>query len=432
MNSTYVIVLGGVVFFIVLVSIVAIIRGRKASLAPGNQHLHFGLPGGKSPHFNSDFILETIEDGVVTVGLDGVITMFNPGAVQITGWPAEEAIGMDYKSVLVLVDDKGEAYQENQHPFAKTFTTAQVARDSKGILATRNNKRVPVSMVVSPVLDDSGSLINVIGVLRNITSEKAEEKQRSDFVSTASHEMRTPIAAIEGYLALALNEKVTKLEPRARSYIEKAHSSTQHLGQLFADLLTSSKAEDGRLASYPVVVELGEILQAVADSARFNAQKKGLELKFIVSSNAGVNGAKVIRPLFYGFVDPNRLREVMQNLVDNAIKYTAEGTISVAITGNTKVIQMQVSDTGAGIPAEDISHLFQKFYRVDSSMTRTIGGTGLGLFICRKILELYNGRIWVTSQLGKGSTFYVNLPRLTSEQALEMQRKQSSTINPNI
>ncbi len=432
MNTTIIIVLAGVVFFIVVVSIIALLRGKRASKAPGTRHLHFGMPGSKAPRFNSDFILETIEDGVVTVGLDGVITMFNPGAVQITGWPAEEAVGMDYKSVLVLVDEKGEAYPENLHPFAKTFTSAQASRDSKGLLATRNNKRVPVSMVVSPVLDDSGSLVNVIGVLRNITSDVAEAKQRSDFVSTASHEMRTPIAAIEGYLALALNEKVTHLEPRARSYIEKAHSSTQHLGQLFADLLTSSKAEDGRLASYPVVVELGEILQAVADSARFNAQKKGLQLKFIISNSGNVNGAKVIRPLFYGFVDPNRLREVMQNLVDNAIKYTAEGTISVAITGNAQVIQMQVSDTGAGIPAEDIPHLFQKFYRVDSSMTRTIGGTGLGLFICRKILELYNGRLWVTSQLGKGSVFYVNLPRLTSEQALEMQRKQSSTINPNI
>lgn len=432
MNRTYLLIAAGVVFFIGLVSIVALIRGRKASASPGAKHLHFGLPGSKAPRFNSDFILETIEDGVITVGLDGVITMFNPGAAQITGWPPEEAIGMDYKSVLVLVDDKGEAYPEASHPFAKTFASSQVTRDSRGILATRNNKRVPVSMVVSPVTEkDGGTLINVIGVLRNITSEVAEAKQRSDFVSTASHEMRTPIAAIEGYLALALNEKVTQLEPRARSYIEKAHNSTQHLGQLFADLLTSSKAEDGRLASYPVVVEVGEILQQVADSGRFNAQKKGLELKFVVS-NSGSNGAKSIRPLFYSFVDPNRLREVMQNLVDNAVKYTAEGTISVAITGDAGVVQMQVTDTGAGIPVEDIPHLFQKFYRVDSSMTRTVGGTGLGLFICKKILELYNGRIWVTSQLGKGSTFYVNLPRLTSEQALEMQRKQSSTINPNI
>jgi signal transduction histidine kinase len=91
---------------------------------------------------------------------------------------------------------------------------------------------------------------------------------------------------------------------------------------------------------------------------------------------------------------------------------------------------VQVADTGPGIPSEDLPHLFQKFYRVDNSMTRTIGGTGLGLFICRKIIELYNGRIWIESQLGKGSTFFINLPRLSSAQALEMQQKQASSASP--
>lgn len=389
--------------------------------------------GGKNQSVTSDFILSAIEDGVILVGQDMTVGMFNPGASQITGWPADEAVGMDYHNVIALVNEKGEAYPPDSHPFARAFATGQTARDSRAFLATRGNKQMPVSLLVSPVLGEDGRTpVSAIGVLRNISSEKAEEKQRSEFISTASHEMRTPIAAIEGYLSLALNEKVATLDKRARSYIEKAHNSTQHLGELFADLLTSSKAEDGRLASYPVVVEVGEILQQVADSARFNAQKKGLVLRFVISSSKDVTGAKAVRPLFYAFADPNRLREVLQNLVDNAIKYTAEGTVTLSITGNPSVVQMQIADTGGGIPSEDIPHLFQKFYRVDSSMTRTIGGTGLGLFICRKILELYNGRIWVTSQLSKGSVFYVNLPRLTSTQALEMQRKQSSVVNPNI
>jgi len=404
-------------------------KGGKA----GKQHRGGLVIGGKNASLTSDFILSAIEDGVILVGQDMSVGMFNPGASQITGWPAEEAVGMDYHNVIALVNEKGEAYPPDSHPFARAFATGQTARDSRAFLATRGNKQMAVSLLVSPVLGEDGRTpVSAIGVLRNISSEKAEEKQRSEFISTASHEMRTPIAAIEGYLSLALNEKVASLDKRARSYIEKAHNSTQHLGELFADLLTSSKAEDGRLASYPAVVEVGEVLQQVADSARFNAQKKGLVLRFVVSSNKDVTGAKSVRPLFYAFADPNRLREVLQNLVDNAIKYTAEGTVTLSITGNPAVVQMQIADTGGGIPSEDIPHLFQKFYRVDSSMTRTIGGTGLGLFICRKILELYNGRIWVTSQLGKGSTFFVNLPRLTSTQALEMQKKQASVVNPNI
>ncbi len=131
--------------------------------------------------------------------------------------------------------------------------------------------------------------------------------------------------------------------------------------------------------------------------------------------------AKVVRPLYYVLVDPDRLREVITNLFDNAVKYTPEGKISLGITGNDQVVQCYVKDTGPGIPADDLPHLFQKFYRVDNSATRTIGGTGLGLFICRKIVELYSGRIWAESELGKGSSFYINLPRLTTQKATELQ-----------
>jgi signal transduction histidine kinase len=269
-----------------------------------------------------------------------------------------------------------------------------------------------------------------VAVFRDISTEKAQEQARSDFISTASHEMRTPVTAIEGYLALVLNPKIAKVDDNARKLLEKASASTKHLGILFQDLLTSSRAEDGRLQSYPVVIEMGEIAQQVAEAERFHAKEKNLNLHFVVSSDQQAAGGKVIRPLYYVYADPHRIQEVLQNLINNAIKYTPEGSVTVSLTGNDSLVQIQVQDTGAGIPAEDIPHLFQKFYRVDNSMTRTIGGTGLGLFICRKIVELYNGKLWAESQLGKGSTFFVNFPRLTSEQALAMQKKQASSISP--
>jgi two-component system, OmpR family, sensor histidine kinase VicK len=100
------------------------------------------------------------------------------------------------------------------------------------------------------------------------------------------------------------------------------------------------------------------------------------------------------------------------------------------LTGDTNTAQIQIQDSGVGIPPEDIPHLFQKFYRVDNSSTRTVGGTGLGLFICKKIVELYNGRIWLESEFNKGSTFFINLPRLNTQQALELQQKQAATISP--
>jgi signal transduction histidine kinase len=178
------------------------------------------------------------------------------------------------------------------------------------------------------------------------------------------------------------------------------------------------------------VIEIGEILEQVAEAAKFPAQAKGLQLKYSVSADTSANGGKAVRPLYYAYADVNRIREVFQNIVDNAIKYTNEGEVMVRLAGDTSVIQIQIQDSGFGIPAEDIPHLFQKFYRVDNSSTRTIGGTGLGLYICRKITELYNGRIWVESQYGKGSTFFINLPRLNAEQALQIQQRQASTISP--
>jgi signal transduction histidine kinase len=135
---------------------------------------------------------------------------------------------------------------------------------------------------------------------------------------------------------------------------------------------------------------------------------------------------KVVKPLYYVWADPDRLREVITNLFDNACKYTDAGRVTIGLTGNNQVVQIYVRDTGGGIPADDIPHLFQKFYRVDNSATRTIGGTGLGLFICRKIIELYQGRIWVESQLGKGSTFFINLPRLTASRANQLQSQTTA------
>lgn len=385
----------------------------------------------KDQNLGAEFILANIEDAVVMVGSDGQIHLFNPAASNITGWPAEEAVGLDFHNVLQLIDEQGKPYPPAKHPFATALASAAPVHDSKAILNTRTAKRVPVSVIVSPVLGQKGQPTgNVVGVFRDITREKAEESQRSDFISTASHEMRTPIAAIEGYLALALNEKVAKIDSSARKYLEKASAATAHLGQLFADLLTSSKAEDGRLANYPQVVEVGEIVKQVAEAARFKSTEKGLQLRVIVSKDQEEANAQVMRPLYYAFVDPNRLREVMQNIVDNALKYTDEGMITIRLTGDFSVVQIQVQDTGPGISADDLPHLFQKFYRVDSSMTRTIGGTGLGLFISRRIIEMNNGRIWAESLPGKGSTFFINLPRLTAAKALQLQQRQAAEITP--
>lgn len=381
-------------------------------------------------------LIQSIADGVIVTNTEGKITLMNRAAANMTGWTVEEAAGINVEQVFKVAKEKGEEISKEEYPFTAVLAHKAFFNQVLQLTSRKGNKQV-ISLVISPVVTSTGQVFGAVAVLRDISEQRAAEAQRGEFISTASHEMRTPVAAIEGYLALALNDKVSTIDSRARNYLEKAHSSTQHLGQLFQDLLTSAKAEDGRLSNHPAVVEMGSFLEQLVEDLRFGAQKKGLGTDFVIGSSDAIDATseksgeslKVVKPLYYVYVDPDRLREVITNLFDNACKYTDQGKVSVGLTGNNDVVQLYIRDTGAGIPAEDVPHLFQKFYRVDNSATRTIGGTGLGLFIARKIIELYQGRIWVESQIGKGSTFFINLPRLTSQKAQELQTA-AATLPP--
>jgi two-component system sensor histidine kinase VicK len=385
----------------------------------------------------ADIIVNTIEDGVILIDNQKQIQVFSPGASRLTGWPQNEAEGLSFESVIKIVDSKGQPYEDKVNPFNRIFAELKPLRDNTAFLLTRSNKQIPINVSVSPLLDNNQQVTAAVAILRDETQERQEEQQRAEFISTASHEMRTPVAAIEGYLSLALSDKVSTIDSRARDYLEKAHSSTTHLGTLFQDLLTSAKAEDGRLSNHPGVVEIGGFLAKLVEDLKFSAEKKGLAIDFVMGTGELIDATnetdkKVIKPLYYVWADADRLSEVVTNLFDNAVKYTDAGKISLGLTGDPRVVQMFVRDTGPGIPNEDIPHLFQKFYRVDNSATRTIGGTGLGLFICRKIIELYQGRIWVESTQGKGSTFFINLPRLDTKKAEEMLAVSSTAGSSSV
>ncbi len=390
----------------------------------------------RSNQQQSEILIQSIADGVIVVNTDGKITLINPAASAMTQWPTSEATGLDVQLVAKLAKEGGEDINVSDNPFNVILKQKKHVSQNAQLLGREGRKQI-ISLVISPVMIGAGDMAGAVAVMRDISAQRAEEQQRAEFISTASHEMRTPVAAIEGYLALALNDKVSTIDSRARSFLEKAHSSTQHLGQLFQDLLTSAKAEDGRLSNHPVVIEMGSYLEQLVEDLKFTAQKKGLPTEFVVGVGEAIDATnpeaasttallKVVKPLYYVHADPDRLREVMTNLFDNACKYTDQGKITIGLTGNNDVVQFYVRDTGTGIPAEDVPHLFQKFYRIDNSATRTIGGTGLGLFISRKIIELYQGRIWVDSHLGKGSTFFINLPRLTPQRAEQLQEIEAS------
>lgn len=388
----------------------------------------------------SEGILEAVSDGVVVINAQGAITLFNTAATYLTGWKAKDAINIDYRSVFKLCDEKGSPYTDENNPFTQSLKEGKPHRDNNtSIVIPGSNKRISLSISISPLTNAAGKFGGVVGIMRDVSEEKMAERQRSEFISTASHEMRTPVAAIEGYLALAMNDKVSKIDTKARAYLGKAHESAQHLGSLFQDLLTSSRAEDGRLMNHPEAIEMGSFLGKVCEDLRFVAEKKNLAVEFVVgvsganmNSHSETGSVRVVQPLYHVYADPERVREVITNIFDNAVKYTEHGKISLGLTGDDNIVQIYIKDTGNGIASDDIPHLFEKFYRVDNSDTRAIGGTGLGLYICRKIVEMYNGRIWVESEPGKGTTFYINLPRLSRQHVNELAGASATQITPGI
>lgn len=360
----------------------------------------------------SEIVINAIADGVIAIDEKGIIQLINPAAQSIIGWDRQDALALDYRSILKLMNDKSEPLPEILDPILTCLRESKAIKSEDFSIQTNSGKKVNVSIHVSP-LDSSGK--GAIIVFRDITQEIADEREQAEFVSTASHEMRTPVAAIEGYLGLALNPQTAQIDAKARTYLEKAHESAQHLGRLFQDLLDVSRAEDGRLKVQPTVVDSVSYIRDIITTFQNKAKDKGVSLVYKPDTNA--THTTRVTPQLYTLADPDHFREVTSNLIENAIKYTKAGDVTVDVTGDDEHVTVSVQDTGIGIPAEDIKHLFQKFYRVDNSDTREIGGTGLGLYLCRRLAEAMNGRVYVKSDYGNGSTFFLEVPRVSADDA---------------
>ena len=362
----------------------------------------------------ADTVINAINDGVVSIDKQGVIQLINPAAQRMIGWGQSDAVGLSYKSVIKLLDRSDKPLTVSNDPVEKVLASNQEVHSEDFSVQTEAGKKLLLSIVVSPIGTPS---TGAIMVFRDMTKEKAEEREQAEFISTASHEMRTPVASIEGYLGLALNPATAQIDEKARDYIQKAQEAAKHLGRLFQDLLDVSRAEDGRLSNNPGVVDVVDFIGDVAEGLRPKAVEKGLHFLYKPKPDNQAQNDRLVAPVFYANVDNDHLREVTANLIENAIKYTLQGDVIVDVDGDDTHVRISIQDSGIGIPAEDIPHLFQKFYRVDNSDTREIGGTGLGLYLCRRLAEVMGGQISVQSEYKKGSTFTLEVPRIDHQEA---------------
>lgn len=363
--------------------------------------------------------LDFINEAVLVISDRGMIKFANPAASAMAGFgDPDNVTGLDYTLVLHFEDAQGNALDTTQTSLYTAIGLNRPLQTREYILVSaQSERRIVLDLSCIPTGDDHADRILTF---RDITSEVAEEREQAEFISTASHEMRTPVASIEGYIGLCLNPQTATIDERAKKYLEAAHASSQHLGRLFKDLLDVTKFDDDRAKIHLIPVDAIQAVSYIANEQSEAIQAKHINYSF--GQTSSFMDKKHLAPKIYMAVDYDFLREIVNNLLGNAIKYTPEGgEVKVSVRGDSDEVIISVADNGIGIPADDLGHIFQKFYRVDNSQTREIGGTGLGLYLVKRRVEALGGRVWAESDFGHGSVFYVSLPRITESEYEKMR-----------
>lgn len=341
-------------------------------------------------------IINCIGEGLIATNCKGQLVLMNPMAAKMLRLKSAVTIGSPIQGNL--------NHSELETLFQSTLTTLgpETGVQTRQIVFNEENSIIYLC-TLAPIQEESGEVLGLVVLLRDISEEKKIEKMKSEFVRMVAHELKAPLGAIEGYLNLILDGP--ELDPaRQNDFIDKSCKKAQALQQLIRDLLDYSALEAGNVTKNMESLDIRDVLNEVVDFMKIEAEKKSVTLD--------QNFPPVVPPIRGDHSDLNRL---FVNLISNAIKYNVtHGKVTLQINMEEMFLCVAVHDTGIGIDEKEQSHIFHEFYRVKNTTTREIAGTGLGLSIARKIAEAHFGYISIASKPGQGSTFSVYLPLLTS------------------
>jgi PAS domain S-box-containing protein len=349
---------------------------RRAAVAVDNARLYRAV----EERARASLVVAHVADGVLLADRLGVIRLWNPAAEQITGLITKDALGRRAEDVF--------GSKEAIAPLPQGETTRPTTYQ-----VDINGRELWLS--ITGVGFDDGTVY----AFRDLTAERAIEKLKSDFVSTISHELRTPLAAIYGAALTLRREDVPLGEPQRAGLLEVIANESDRLARIVNDILWASRLESGGMHTTIEQCDGVAIARGVLDAAR-QYVPPSIELSLSAPEDAPPIAA-----------DADKARQVLTNLVDNAVKYSPDGgrvEVEIAVAGPR--LRFSVRDQGLGIPPAEHRRIFEKFYRLDPDLTRGVGGTGLGLYISRELLERMGGRIWVESSGRGGSTFVAELP----------------------
>jgi PAS domain S-box-containing protein len=344
-------------------------------------------------------VLAAIGDGVMLLDANGVVRMWNTAAETITGLTRDRVIGRPARDIFGDVADRAPVAPWGDPAGAETLPLEIAGRE--------------LWFSISGVDFEDG----IVYAFRDLTEERALERMRQDLVATVSHELRTPLAAIYGS-AMTLRREDIDFEPSLQDrLLSVIAEESSRLADIVNDLLLASQLDAGKLDVRIDRCDAAKLVTDVVAAARTH-MPDGVTI-VVEEADAELPEAAA---------DEGQLRQVIANLVDNAVKYSPDGgEIRIAVETADRYVRLAIADRGLGIPAAERNRIFEKFYRLDPDMTRGIGGTGLGLYICRELVRRVAGRIWVEPNGMRGSVFFVEIPAATRAEALEARPAERAT-----
>jgi two-component system phosphate regulon sensor histidine kinase PhoR len=336
-------------------------------------------------------VLASIGDGVILLDRKGVVRLWNPAAEAITGLAAADVTGRRAAEAI-----GGWAEIADRVPVA----TAVPAGGGRAETLPLSIEGRELWLSVSGIEFDDGTVY----AFRDLTDERAVEEMKTDFVATVSHEVRTPLAAIYG-AAMTLRRSDKKIPPESQErLLTVIADEADRLARIVNEILLASHLDSGELALASEDFDPAELAAGVVEAARVRLPQN-VTLDLVARGD-----------LPRVATDGDKVRQVLVNLVENAIKYSPDGgRVELAIDQADGQLRFSIHDEGLGVPPQEHRRIFGKFYRLDPDLTRGVGGTGLGLYICQELVRLLRGRIWVESRPGKGSTFAFELPLAAPE-----------------
>lgn len=347
-----------------------------------------------------DVIISAISDGVIALDSKRKILFFNKAAEKITAVDTKTVLGQPIDRVIRVFDKTAELFIPQYCP-RKTGFEGIIFQKENLALESVSGKKSSVNVITGQVKEGEKIRLGYILTLHDITREKRVEEMKSEFVSVAAHQLRTPLSALKWALRMVLDKMFGPMPSGQQEILERAYEANERMIGLVNDLLSVSRIEEGRYIFKRIETSIEEILKKVLDESLQKIKDKKIQLRYATP-------AKKI-PLILG--DPDMLTLAIQNLVDNAISYTAsKGQIVIAIQQTDQGIQFTIKDTGIGIPLEQQSRVFTKFFRGKNAALIETNGSGLGLFITRNIIESHQGKLWFESKEKQGSAFSFILP----------------------